>query len=468
MTKKHTVPTTHQPQDKFNSLLLKRRNQSKDIDEFDVNSVIFNEQFFIEASEKYVTDMVSHTEQELFRTRKIRRIYKSFEHLILDNIQYYSRIIRTIYLLFENRNVQDGRSYGLVENPFRGLSRSLYKQKLTPTQVYYLALLPSDFTYHEFMFTYPDSEHEIEEKRLTKADRAVMFQSLVNHNRFKLLHELARINTKSDESESYSQILEKDKTPYRFLKTIMPYKFQKAIKVDLLEQQEDALSFADNYMEYLKLLDTLNSELPNYYASIRTDSVQLFNKITYAKSSWVLKTPLAIETDEAFPEELTKNYVKYREDIMKYHINTEFLEFALYEMLTESRLNIDKFYGIKSLTDGSVSSIRLRRKVGGLMIVETTFDKHGNSISEKELIQLRSLSSAIKIIVKQFNYYVFDIDKANVINTNLESVGDVMNHISEVVTRYQTESEDITDKYNEEVERVMKTYISFIKEQRQI
>lgn len=469
---KPTIPTkplqNTQSNDKFNSMLLKRKNQTREVEEFDSNSVIFNDQYFTTAQEKFINNKVLPYEQNFAKRGQTRRIYKSLEHLLLDNIQYYNRIIRTLFVLFENRSIQDGKSLGHVENPFKGLSRALYKKKITPTQLYYIALLPPDFTHDEFTLGFPDVEHGIKHKKvLTKQDRITMFTKLGTHNRFKLLYELARISTGSEPGDTYSSILERDKTPYKFLKTIIPYKYQKAINVGFNEQNEESVAFGESYTTFLTMLDYFKETIPDQYVSIRRDSVQFHNFISSIHSCYVLGGNYVIMSSFPFADSVLHSYVRDRPMLEEYACNTEFLEFALSEMLN-SKDNIDKFYGIKLLSNGSVSSIRIKRGAGGMAINETTFDNKGNVIYEITCAKVRSVGRAIKIIIHQFHYYVFDINKANVINTNLNSVPDVLNHISEVVTRYQTDSDDIAQKYDVEVERVMKKYIKFVKDKKKL
>lgn len=454
--------------DKFNSMLLKSKKQTKAVEEFDVNTTIFNEYYFNEANEKYLNNTILPVEQKIYKRGLLRKVYKSFEHLMLDNIQYYSRIIRTVFVLFENRSINDGKSHGLVESPFKGLSRQLYKKKITPTQLYYISLLPPDFSHDEFAIAFPDVNHGIEHKKeLTAGDRIIMFKKLTTHNRFKLLHELARLNTNSAPTDSYSVILQNDKTPYKFLKTIIPYKYQKAINVDFQGQNEESREFMQSYTKFLNTLGYFKDVMPDQYVSLRRDSVQFHECKTATHSCYVLGGNYVLMSSKPFYPSVMESYVRDRPMLMEYDCNTEFMEFALIEMLS-NKDNIDKFYGIKLLSNGSVSSIRIKRGAGGMAINETTFDKKGNVIYEITCIKVRSIERAIKIIVNQFHYYVFDIDKANVINTNLMDVNDVMNHVSEVVTRYQTESEDISAKYDIEVERVMKKYIKFVKEKKHL
>lgn len=466
-----SINNKEQVTDSFNSLLLlKRKRGKKDIEEIDTDNIIFNDKFYIDAQDKYIKDSITKVEIALHKSKKIRKVYKSFEHLLIDNVTYYSRIIRTIYFLFENRGVQDGKSHGYVENPFRGLSRALYKQKITPTQLYYIALLPPDFTFSEFMYAFPDVIHGIpDSNELTSAHRGVMFQALSNHARFKILHELARITTQSSISDSYSKILNADKTPYRFLKTIMPYKYQKSINIDIQGKHEESLIISESYGKFLSVLKRLSKSMPDEYTSLRLESVQMHNMSNPYYAYYMLEeSENHLCSTGSISMDIVKSCENDKQFINEFQFDSTFLELALLELLSESKENVDKFYGIKLFTHGGVSSIRLKRSRGGIQIKETTFDKKGNVIMERVSATLKSLRKTARIVINQFRYFVFDIDKANVINTNLLDVGDVMNHITEVVVRHQKDSTDLSDKYDKEVERVMKQYVDHIKEQRKL
>lgn len=451
--------------DNFNALMLKRKSGRKDVDDFD-RSKIFNDDYFITARTKYVKDGVTPQEFEMYSNKTIRKVYASFEQLIMDNIQYYDRIIRTVFFLFENRMVHEGRSYGHIENPYVKMSRKLYKNKITPTELYYIAMLPPDFLFDEFTLAYPDVVHGVmRSKKLAPDKRAVMFACLhANHNRFKLLHELARTQTGSNTSDSYSSVLSKDLTSYKFLKTILPYQYQKAIQAALSGLADDSEEFKDTYTSYVNILNKFGKNLPDQHTSLRSDALHFYDM---KNKSWVyysLSNEYNLSSAFPFPETVINNYKNFRKWLDCYEINTKFLEQAMCEML-KNRDTLSKFYGIKSLSNGSVSSVRLISAAGaGIHVKETMFDSKGQVVSEEITFKLKKIERVAEVIINQLNYYVFDVDKPNVINTNLKDPEDVLKHITEVVERFQSATSELHDKYNEEVDKVMQEYIKEFKQ----
>ena len=62
---------------------------------------MFNDPYF-ERARRYVKNEITQEEVDLYSLGKIRKIYGSFEELLFDNLEYYSRIIRTVLWLYEN------------------------------------------------------------------------------------------------------------------------------------------------------------------------------------------------------------------------------------------------------------------------------------------------------------------------------------------------------------------------------
>lgn len=108
---------------------------------------IFNDIFF-ERARKYVKNEITQEEVDLYSLGKIRKIYGSFEELLFDNLEYYSRIIRTILWLYENTLVNNGKIITKVE-------KTCYKIPMTATKFYYIILLQANFTRDEILYGYP-------------------------------------------------------------------------------------------------------------------------------------------------------------------------------------------------------------------------------------------------------------------------------------------------------------------------
>lgn len=108
---------------------------------------IFNDYFF-ERARKYVKNEITQEEVDLYTLGKIRKIYGSFEELLLDNIEYYSRIVRTVLWLYENTLVHNGKIITKVD-------KVKYSIPMTATRFYYICLTQIDFTRDEILYGYP-------------------------------------------------------------------------------------------------------------------------------------------------------------------------------------------------------------------------------------------------------------------------------------------------------------------------
>lgn len=108
---------------------------------------LFNDIYF-ERARRYVKNEVLQEEVDLYALGAIRKIYSSFEELLFDNIEYYSRIIRTILYLYENTIVSNGKILSKID-------KVKYKIPMTPTKFYYIIFANSESTKDEILYGYP-------------------------------------------------------------------------------------------------------------------------------------------------------------------------------------------------------------------------------------------------------------------------------------------------------------------------
>lgn len=112
---------------------------------------LFNDIYF-ERARRYVKNEVLQEEVDLYAMGCIRKIYSSFEELLFDNIEYYSRIIRTILYLYENTIVSNGKILSKID-------KVKYKIPMTPTKFYYIIFANAESTRDEILYGYPQISH---------------------------------------------------------------------------------------------------------------------------------------------------------------------------------------------------------------------------------------------------------------------------------------------------------------------
>ena len=102
---------------------------------------IFNDKWFDMCS-KHVINTITEQEYKLYSEGKIRKVYESFEHLLVDNLEYYERIIPSLLILYENTFIIAGKFIDKIP-------KSSFKISMPPTPISYMCLMPLDATREE-------------------------------------------------------------------------------------------------------------------------------------------------------------------------------------------------------------------------------------------------------------------------------------------------------------------------------
>lgn len=167
---------------------------------------MFNDQYFYKAK-KHVINTITKQEFELYKAGKIRKIYDSFEFMLLDNIKFYNRIIRTIILLYDNILIDHGKVVDYVE-------REAYKISMTPTKFYYLILCNIDSTRDEIIYAYDKLSN------LNCSTFKEFFPYLIDITAFSFNLTLVKNLNKRNGLKTYSKLLESDITDEKFIKKV--------------------------------------------------------------------------------------------------------------------------------------------------------------------------------------------------------------------------------------------------------
>lgn len=167
---------------------------------------MFNDQYFYKAK-KHVINTITKEEFELFKSGKIRKVYDSFEFLLLDNLKFYNRIIRTIILLYDNILLDHGKVVDYLD-------RTPYKIPMTPTKFYYLILCNIDSSRDEIIYAYDKLSN------LTCSTFKEFFPHLIDVTAFSFNLTLLKNLSKKNGLKAYSKLLDSDITNEQFIKRI--------------------------------------------------------------------------------------------------------------------------------------------------------------------------------------------------------------------------------------------------------
>lgn len=168
---------------------------------------MFKDELFNRAR-KYVRYEITQEEANLYATDKIRKVYSSLEELLLDNISYYNRIIRSILVFYENRVYEYGLYVGSIE-------KTKYSELMTPTRLYYLILMQPDFNRYEILIGYPQLK-DIEGNN---------FKELLPHlTRIGSFNFLASYTNTKFRTRSYTKGLNLDTTQLEYINKVLDVK----------------------------------------------------------------------------------------------------------------------------------------------------------------------------------------------------------------------------------------------------
>lgn len=228
------------------------------------NELIYFDDQYYKRAKRFVINTITEEEYRLYKDGKLRKIYDSFEYLLLDNIQYYNRIIRTIILLYDNMIIDHGKVIDFA-------NRGQYKRPMTPTKFYYLIMCNIDFSRDEIIFAYDT----------LKDYPGNSFKDL-----YKYLKDITAFNfnlsfTASLQNvKSYTKLLANDTTDEKYLDKITSNINNEAVYItseDLEKSIEGTLATFENMCEVYELLklDITDSET---VIDVQPTKITVFNK----------------------------------------------------------------------------------------------------------------------------------------------------------------------------------------------
>lgn len=225
---------------------------------------LFDDDWFYVAKQ-HVINTITKEEYQMYKSGRIRRIYESFEHMVLDNIEYYDRIIRTIVWLYENKLVVKGK---MVDS----IKKSPFKIPMTPTVFYYIVLMPIDATIEELYLAFPSLKDNIGQTFVE------LFKPLSKINAFKMNIAFCKQMYKT---KKYAEQLELDKTSSSYLNKIMTNINDDVVAVTkngLTKSLQDIVVLNKQMVDMYNLIDSDLDKRNSEYCNVKPTKVMLFSR----------------------------------------------------------------------------------------------------------------------------------------------------------------------------------------------
>lgn len=224
---------------------------------------LFDDPWFTIA-QQHVINTITKEEYGLYKAKRIRKIYESFEHMVLDNIEYYDRIIRTIVWLYENKFVVRGKMVDTIK-------KNAFKVPMTPTVFYYIILMPTDALVDEMYLAFPSLRDHIGSTFLE------LFKPMVRINAFKMNMTYCKgyYGTKN-----YAEQLELDKTPSKYLNKVLHFMSDDILAVTkqgLIKDMKNIVSMTKQMVDMYNLFEPMLDKKANEYCNIKPTKVMLFS-----------------------------------------------------------------------------------------------------------------------------------------------------------------------------------------------
>lgn len=334
-----------------------------------MSNSFFNDPYFYRAKQ-YVINTITQEEVILFNSGKIRKIYSSFEEMLLDNMQYYSRFIRTILWLYENILVQDGK---LITRE----SKVKYTQPMSCTKFYYIVMCNNDFTRDEIFYGYPQLGNS----------RGQSFQGL-----FRKLIEIGSFafnvtyTTERYKTKSFTFAFNRDITNSEYL-----YKICDRSKDDILFIERNSLlvdigsliKISELNEKIYNILNNLTTKI-NYTINIKPNRIEYYSQYGryYLKidDNKVTKELTATSKDIVHFDNVVNDKIrlilKYNNNIISHQLSS--IRILCRYMLSEYR---NRFIAIKTYPGSTeYSKITLKQVWNMFQMYETKYNDSGKEI----------------------------------------------------------------------------------------
>lgn len=336
---------------------------------------IFNDKWF-DLCSKHVTNTITEQEYKLYSEGKIRKVYESFEHLLVDNLEYYERIIRSLLILYENTFVIAGKFIDKIP-------KSSFTIPMTPTHIYYMCLMPLDATRDEILVGYPSLE------KYEFTDLTGCFKQLCRINAFKINLQYCKDKFGA---KSYADGISQDITNTGYIESVLG---DLSKDIAIIDKKQLALSLEHSiqtYSETVQMSENIMKAIPKgSLCNVKPNKIQLFSKLAEFECKYengtVIRRALrnfreCFEFDQAIASNLKSVYRFFSECLGDY--DNELVKFM--NMFVEK--NKKRAVAIRiSPSQNLISIMNFRRCWANYRLIENTYI---NDKTKKVLVKTES------------------------------------------------------------------------------
>lgn len=403
---------------------------------------IFNDIYF-ERARKYVKNEILQEEVDLYTLGKIRKIYGSFEELLFDNLEYYSRIIRTILWLYENTLVSNGKIITKTE-------KTQYKIPMTPTKFYYLIMIQASFTRDEILYGYPQISYAKGSNFQELWPELLKIGSFVFNATFTLEH---------CKTKSYQIAFEQDTTDNDYLsKVIVNSKFVYIDRMILSNDIGNVIRITENNIYNWNLL--FKQQNPNTILDCRPNGISYIGgnyseEITFSNNSIIREQKGDMNELMKFDMFISKKMPEIYENVMKmneYKDSLENLKTICISMIQNYRR---AFKAIRLTPDGeSYSFVIIKKFWNNFRIIECFFK--GSSLIKKRQTICGKIYKVANYLLSN-GYFIYTIGELEdcIKVAKLDDPELILDHFTEYINRTFVDSTYRLELMEKETERII-------------
>mgnify|MGYP006872970459 CR=1 FL=1 len=413
------------------------------------------------------------TEQELkeYQDGNLRKLYANFEYMLMDNLEYYDRIISFCTMYFHNYISIDG------DRTDKYIPKHIIDMDITPTKIWCATMLSTSSTKFEIEYGWNikcvnlNNGNSPLQNNFHILKRNTFFDTFISYRAF--------VNNTSGYRETFIVDRTKNKKLYNICK-----KFT-----------EQSQIFSDNDIEMLSdYTKHVDDSVKNLYSSLDNCMSVLYNNDKSAYAIYVFDDEFMIHTThfgmrvfkkngqiskdymsnsyECFvAEPYLKTSIKKQIQWCKYVTPNKYLHIIeVLVKLLEKLLETDfhEVVAVKRMNTktGTVSYVRFSGIFDRVYIYEKFM--HDNKVV-KEYKKCLSKTNAARYIVER-GYYIFgmkqDIDQLlnQFENESIPRINILKNHYNRYCVNIEEFMKDVIKRYNNQNSRIINTYINGVKD----
>ena len=419
----------------------------------------------------YIDNTITTQELKEYRNGNLRKVYANFEYMLMDNLEYYDRIMAFCTMYFHKYISIDG------DNTQKHIPNHIISMNITPTKIWCATMLSTSSTKFEIEYGWDmkcvdlNNGNSWLQNNFHILKRNPMFDVFISYR--------AYINNTSGYRETFIA----DKTPDKRLYQICK-KFTEQSQVfssDDIELLDEYTQHVDEYVKnlYDSLSDCMsvlyNNDKSAYAIYVFEDEFMIhtthFGMRVFKKNGQISKDYMSNSYEcfvaEPYLKPSIRKQIQWCKYVMpfKYQRVIEILTKVLEKLLETDFHNVVAVKRMNPKTN-TVSYVRFTGIFDRVYIYEKFM--HDNKVV-KEYKRCLSKTNAAKYIVER-GYYIFglkeDIDALlnDFENSVQPRINILRNHYNKYCVKIDEFMKGVVDRYNRQNSKIINTYINGAKD----